>query len=183
MNKLQALTLAGLLIAAPAFAQTPAPAPAAPPAPLLVPNPKYETLEFQTEIIKAPVDKVWARVGKYCDIGKWFDAGPCTMLSGKEGDVGSVRSINSEILVGKTQYSYTYTQPVRQTGFYNMVHGTMRAEAVSKTTSRVFYTLMFDNSNMTPEAAATTNATRRTRFEAAMKKIKILGEGGTLPAN
>lgn len=185
MKKLHALITVGLLAAAPAFVQAAAPAataPAAAPAPLLVPNPKYETLDFHVDV-NAPVDQVWARVGKYCDIGKWFDAGPCTMLSGKEGDIGGVRSINAEIMVAKTKYSYTYTQPVRTTGFYNMIHGTMQAEALTPTTTRVSYTLMFDNSNMTPEAAAATNATRTTRFNAAMAKIKILGEGGTLPAN
>ena len=58
--------------------------------------------------VNASVDKVWARIGKYCDIGEWGIPG-CTILSGN-GDVGTVRSIGNEILVGKTQYSYTPTR-------------------------------------------------------------------------
>jgi hypothetical protein len=66
--------------------------------------------------VNASADKVWARIGKYCDIGEWGIPG-CTILSG-DGDMGTVRSIGNEILVGKTQYSYTYTQPVRVRAIY-----------------------------------------------------------------
>ena len=55
--------------------------------------------------------------------------------------LGTVRSIGNEILVGKTQYSYTYTQPVRERAIYNMYHGTLEAIPVTATTSRIRYTL------------------------------------------
>ena len=49
------------------------------------------------------------------DIGEWFQI-PCTITQGKDGEFGAVRSVANEILVGKTELSYTYTQPVRAIG-------------------------------------------------------------------
>src|ERR1700761_8519920 len=119
------LLLNVLLTSASALAQQPAVAPAAPAqAPLQVPNPHYVSIPMSIDV-NAPVDKVWARIGKYCDIGEWGIPG-CTILSGN-GDFGTVRSIGNEILVAKTQYSYTYTQPVRDGVTYNLYHGTLEA--------------------------------------------------------
>jgi hypothetical protein len=148
------------------------------PAPLLVPNPHYASIHMTVDV-NAPVDRVWTRVGKYCDIGEWGGFGACTILSGTDGEVGVVRSIGSEIMVAKTQYSYTYTQPVRTSGFYNMYHGTLEARALSPTTTQLF----FDNSNLADDAARETDITnRRTRFTGMLQNMKILAEGGTLPA-
>lgn len=130
--------------------------------------------------VNAPVDKVWARVGKYCDIGEWGIPG-CKLLSG-DGDFGTVRSIANEILVAKTQYSYTYTQPVREGVTYNMYHGTLEARALTPTTTRVFYTLLFDNSMLADDAAREKDiANRRVRFTKMLQNLKTLAEGGTLP--
>src|SRR5689334_14808128 len=89
---------------------TPAQTPAAP-APLAVPNPTYVSIPLEITVNR-PAAEVWKRVGKYCDIGEWLQL-TCTMISGKDGELRAVRSIGNEILVGKTEYSYTYTQPVR----------------------------------------------------------------------
>ena len=80
--------------------------------------------------VNKPVKDVWARIGKYCDIAEWFQiAAGCTMTSGKEGEVGSVRTVGAEILVAKTEYSYAYTQPVREGRPYNLYHGNLEARA------------------------------------------------------
>ncbi len=179
-----ALAASALLLASAAFAQqTPAPAAGAAarpaPAPLQVPNPHYVSVPMSIDV-NAPVDKVWARIGKYCDIGEWGIPG-CTILSGN-GDFGTVRSIGNEILVGKTQYSYTYTQPVREGAIYNMYHGTLEAIPVTATTSRISYTLFFDNSMLADDAARERDITnRKTRFSKMLDNMKILAEGGTLP--
>ncbi|SEB59446.1 SRPBCC family protein [Terriglobus roseus] len=147
--------------------------------PLMVPNPNYVSIPMTIEV-NAPVDKVWARVGKYCDIGEWGIPG-CTILSG-DGDFGTVRSIGNEILVGKTQYSYTYTQPVRVGPAYNMYHGTLEARPLTATTTQLNYTLFFDNSMLADEAAREADLkNRRTRFTKMLDNMKILSEGGTLP--
>src|SRR5271168_4006861 len=78
---------------------------------VVVANPTYVSIPMEV-VVNRPAAEVWKRVGKYCDIGEWLQT-PCTILSGKDGEIGTVRSIGGEILVGKTELSYTYTQPVR----------------------------------------------------------------------
>lgn len=161
--------------------QTPATTASARPAPLplLVPNPHYVSIPMSIEV-NAPVDKVWARVGKYCDIGEWGFPG-CKILSG-DGDFGTVRSIGNEILVGKTKYSYTYTQPVRVGAPYNMYHGTLEAVSLGPGKTQINYTLFFDNSMLADDTARQTDlANRRKRFTKMLENMKVLSEGGTLP--
>lgn len=159
--------------------QAAAPAARPAPAPLQVPNPHYVSVPLHIDV-NAPVDKVWARIGKYCDIGEWGIPN-CKILSG-DGDFGTVRSIGNEILVAKTQYSYTYTQPVREGVTYNLYHGTLEARALTPTTTRIFYTLLFDNSMLADDAAREKDIANRTaRFTKMLGNMKTLCEGGTLP--
>ncbi len=155
---------------------------APPPAPLQVPNPTYATVVMEINVNR-PAAEVWKRVGKYCDIGEWFHmAAPCTIISGKDGEFGAVRSVANEILVGKTELSYVYTQPVREGRIFNMYHGTLEARPVTATTSKIVYTLFFDNSNLPDQAAKDADsARRRTQFMRGLENMKILAEGGTLP--
>lgn len=151
-----------------------------PPAPLAIPNPHYVSIPMEI-MVNRPAADVWQRVGKYCDIGEWLQV-PCTITSGKDGEVGTIRSIGNEILVGKTELSYTYTQPVREGRPYNLYHGTLEARPVTATTSKLVYTLMFDNSLLPDNAAREKDITqRKTRFMQALQNMKTLAEGGTLP--
>ena len=144
------------------------------------PTPHYVSIPM-TVSVSAPVDKVWARIGKYCDIGEWGIPG-CTIISGTDGEFGAVRSIGNEVLVGKTQYSYVYTQPLRTTGGYIMYHGTLEARALTPTTTQLNYTLFYDNSSLADDAARETDMNnRRTRFTSMLNNMKTLSEGGTLP--
>ena len=128
-----------------------------------------------------PAAEVWKRVGKYCDIGEWMRI-PCSITAGKDGEVGAVRSVVNEVLVGKTDLSYTYTQPVREGRPYDLYHGTLEARPVTATTSKLIYTLMFDNSMLADDAARERNKAQRTAtFTTALENMKILAEGGTLP--
>jgi len=172
-----------------ALAQTPAapaqPATAAPPASpnanIVVENPTYMTIPLEIDVNR-PAAEVWARIGKYCDIGEWLQipAG-CKMLSGAEGEVGSVRSVANEVLVGKTQYSYTYTQTVRAGRPYNLYHGTLEVRPVTDKTSKIVYTLMYDNSMLADDAAREKDKVGRTAtFQRAMTNMKTLAEGGKL---
>ena len=165
-------------LATAAGAQTPAPAaPAGGPA---VAAPTYISIPLEITVNRSAAD-VWKRVGKYCDIGEWFQI-PCTITSGKDGEFGAVRSVANEILVGKTELSYTYTQPVRNDRPYNLYHGTLEARPVTATTSKIVYTLLFDNSMLADAAAREADRARRvTQFTRALENMKILAEGGTLP--
>src|SRR6267154_6446405 len=159
-----------------AAAQAPAPAP------MQTPNPSYATVVMEIDVNR-PAAEVWKRVGKYCDIGEWFQmAAPCTITSGTDGQFGAVRSVANEILVGRTELSYTYTQPVREGVRYNMYHGTLEARPVTATTSKIVYTLFFDNSMLADDAARETDRARRvTQFTRALENMKVLAEGGALP--
>lgn len=180
-----ALTASTLLAAAmPAAAQAPAagaPAPA-PNANIVVENPTYITIPLEIAVDR-PAAEVWKRVGKYCDIGEWLQIpGGCKMLSGVEGEVGSVRSVASEVLVGKTELSYTYTQTVRAGRPYNLYHGTLEVRPVTDKTSKLVYTLMYDNSMMADDATREKDKVSRTAtFQRAMTNMKTLAEGGKLP--
>ena len=164
-------------------AQTPAPAAqAGAPVPggIVVASPTYTSILMEVAVAKPAAD-VWKRVGKFCDIGEWLRI-PCTITSGRDGEVGAIRSVANEVLVGKTELSYTYTQPVREGRPYNLYHGTLEARPVSATTSRLVYTLLFDNSMLADNAAREADKARRTaQFTQALENMKILAEGGTLP--
>lgn len=152
---------------------------AAPP-PLAVAEPTYISINMEIDVNK-PATDVWKRVGKYCDIGEWLSIpGGCKMTSGVEGEVGSVRSVGAEILVGKTELSYTYTQPVRVGRPYNLYHGTLEARVVDDKTSKLVYTLIYDNSLIEGDDAAKKSqiVRRRSIFMRALNNMKKLAEEG-----
>lgn len=176
-------------VATVAAAQTPPPPasqPATPPTTnvtIVVEKPNYVSIVMEVDVNRPAAD-VWKRVGKYCDIGEWLQipAG-CKIIAGTDNEVGAVRSVVNEVLVGKTELSYTYTQPVRAGRPYNLYHGTLEARPVTAKTSKLVYTLMFDNSMLADDAAREKDiATRRATFTRALNNMKILAEGGTLPA-
>jgi len=172
--------IAVVCLASAAGAQTPAPATPAAPVSNVVANPTYVSIPMEITVNR-PAAEVWKRVGKYCDIGEWMRI-PCTITAGKDGEFGAVRSVASEILVGKTELSYTYTQPVRAGRPYNLYHGTLEARPVTATTSKLVYTLTYDNSMLPDDAAREKDKLQRTaQFTQALENMKILAEGGTLP--
>ena len=172
--------IVGLLVVtfSTAFAQVPAPAP------LQTPNPHYVSIPLEITVNR-PAAEVWKRVGKYCDIKEWLQV-DCVITSGKDGEFGAVRSLRNgaviEILVSKTALSYSYTQPVREGVRYNLYHGTVEAVPVTTTTSKLVYTLVFDNSMLPDDAAREKDIQVRTaQFTRALNNMKTLAEGGAVP--
>jgi hypothetical protein len=171
--------IAALCLAGFAAAQTPPPAAATPDA-TVVAHPTYTYIPLEITVNR-PAAEVWKRIGKFCDIGEWLQI-PCTITSGQNDELGTVRSVGSEVLVGKTELSYSYTQPVRAGRPYNLYHGTLEARPVTATTSKLVYNLVFDNSMLADDdARARDKAQRTTQFTRALENMKILAEGGTLP--
>ena len=147
-------------------------------APALAADPEYTTIKMEIDVAR-PAAAVWAKVGGYCDISKWLDV-DCAIKSG-DGGIGTVRLLRGgqvvEILVGKTDLSYGYTQPVREGQFYNLYHGFLEVRPVTAQTSKLLYTLMYDISDKHDPAARQADvAQRRARFEGALKKMKELSE-------
>jgi hypothetical protein len=157
-----------------AVAQTPASSS------VVVASPTYTSIPMEIDVDR-PAAEVWERVGGYCDIGEWFGL-PCEITSGTGDEFGTVRSVGNEILVGKTELSYTYTQAPREGRPYNLYHGTLEARPVTETTSKLVYTLIFDNSMLEDDAARAADRERRVgAFTRALENMKTLAEGGTLP--
>jgi hypothetical protein len=173
-----AFTAASLAFAAGAALAQP---PANPP-PLATPNPTYVAIVMEQDVAR-PAAEVWKKIGKYCDIAEWSPGLKC-QLTGEDGKVGAVRVLNGstiEILVARTDLSYTYTQPVRVGQVYNLYHGTLEAKPVSANASKLVYTLILDNSMLADDAARKADVERRrTRFTQALKDMKTLAEGGKL---
>jgi polyketide cyclase/dehydrase/lipid transport protein len=145
-----------------------------------VASPTYTSIPLEITVNR-PAAETWKRIGKFCDIGEWLQI-PCTITSGKDGEFGAVRSVAGEVLVGKTELSYTYTQTVRNDRPYNLYHGTLEARPLTATTSKIVYTIFFDNSMLPDDAAREADRARRTTtFTRALQNMKTLAEGGTLP--
>ena len=145
----------------------------------LAAEPEYATVKMQIDVAK-PAKEVWSKVGGYCDISKWLNV-DCKITSG-DGGIGTVRVLAggrvTEILVGKTDLSYGYTQPVKEGAWYNLYHGFLEVKPLTDKTSRIFYTLMLDVSDKPDKAAKDKDlADRRMRFEGALENMKKLAEG------
>jgi len=145
----------------------------------LAAEPEYATIKMQIDVAK-PAKDVWAKVGGYCDISKWLGNVDCKITSG-DGGIGTVRVLAggrvTEILVGKTDLSYGYTQPVKEGSFYNLYHGFLEVKPLTDKTSRILYTLMLDVSDKPDKAAKDADlANRKMRFEGALENMKKLAE-------
>jgi hypothetical protein len=161
-------------------AQAPAPAPTGS---VVVAHPTYTSIAMEIGVNR-PAAEVWKRVGKYCDVAEWLQVpAGCKIISGKDGEVGAVRSVgNGEVLVSKTEFSYTYAQTPKEGTPFNLYHGNVEVRPVTPTTSKILYTLFFDNSMLPDNAAREKDKeARRARFTQAIANMKILAEGGTLP--
>ena len=181
--KISAFCAFAIVCAAGAAAAQPPPASAQPAASAssgpAVGSPTYTSIPLEIAVNRSAAD-TWKRIGKFCDIGEWLQI-PCTITSGKDGEFGAVRSVAGEVLVGKTELSYTYTQTVRNDRPYNLYHGTLEARPVTATTSKIVYTIFVDNSMLADDAAREADKARRaTTFTRALQNMKTLAEGGTL---
>jgi hypothetical protein len=127
----------------PSAAYSQAPAPATPNGSVVVASPTYTSIPMEITVNRSAAE-VWKRIGKYCDVSEWLQipAG-CKITSGTDGEFG----------VGRTELSYTYTQTPKEGTLYNLYHGTLEARPVTPTTSKIVYTLFFDNSMLPDDAA------------------------------
>lgn len=142
------------------------------------PSPHYVTIVHRADIAR-PAGVVWARIGHYCDLTKWLGK-PCEIIAGKDGEIGATRLIDHkivEILVGRTATSYTYTQTDKISAPMHLYHGTLDVEPVDSRSSRIVYTLFYDNSALTnPAARAKEVKERSAMFAKAVKTMKSMAE-------
>ena len=136
----------------------------------------YVTIPLETTV-NAPADVAWKKISGYCDIGAWFKT-TCTISSGTDGQVGAVRVIAgrvTELLVAKTAWSYTYSQPKSPIDY----HGTVEIQPIDKKTSKLLYTLVYDADALPKHEAAdkaADKARRTTQFTGLVATMKAAAE-------
>lgn len=139
---------------------------------------EYATVNLEIDINK-PAAEVWAKVGDYCAIEEWAGL-DCEVTSG-DGGFGTVRELFGgriiEILVAQTELSYGYTQPAVEGQFYNLYHGFMEARPTGPNSTKMLYSLVWDQSNLPDQAAKDADIARRSgTFVNALQKMKEISE-------
>jgi hypothetical protein len=135
----------------------------------------YTTIVLSVDVAR-PADAVWKKIGGFCDIGPVLKL-KCVYTSGG-GDLGTVRRLADridEVMVAKTSHSYTYTQPDSKT----LYHGTVDVEPAGPDSSKIIYSLFYDQSDLKTEAAQAKARDQRTKaFTRALDTMKRIAEGG-----
>jgi hypothetical protein len=134
----------------------------------------FVTIPLETTV-NAPADVAWKKINGYCAIGAWFKT-TCEITSGKDGEVGAVRVIAgrvTELLVARTAWSYSYSQPKSPIDY----HGTLEIRPVDKKTSKLFYTLVYDAAALPDPAKKDADVANRTKqFTGLLATIKGAAE-------
>jgi hypothetical protein len=121
----------------------------------------------QEATVKAPAETVWKKVGGYCDIGAWLKT-TCEITQGTDREVGAVRKIAGridEVIVARTPLSYTYADVDPKI----LYHGTVEVRPVDARTSKIVYSLFFDQTTI-PAEQRDANKARRTAMSAGWLK-------------
>ena len=132
----------------------------------------------QETTINAPAATAWAKLKGYCEIGKWLNPTtpvPCEITAGKDGELGALRKIAGrveEVIVAVTPMSYTYAD-INPAILY---HGTVEIQPVDKKTSKLIYSLFFDQTSITAEQRAANKDRRQKMFAGAMAVMKTIAE-------
>jgi len=135
--------------------------------------------DYTSLILEKPVERsaetVWAKVGPYCAIKEWLKT-TCEYASGS-GGIGSVRIVAGqyrEVLVGRTEHSYTYAFSEPNPTMY---HGTLSVVPMGKEKSKLVYIVFWDQENLrTPEAKAKEKASNSKTFSDALDNMKQMAE-------
>ena len=138
--------------------------------------PDFVTVVKQISVNRSATE-VWKRIGSYCAIAEWLQV-KCEQTSGS-GEIGSVRTLNGvtvELMVGKSESSYTYWQTAGIMAAYSY-HGTLSVESTGPSTSRLTYTLIYNQGAMASDALRASEHERLSgRFQGALDAMKKLSE-------
>lgn len=128
----------------------------------------------QETAVNAPAEATWQKIGGYCDIGAWLKT-TCEITSGTDREVGAVRKIAgriNEVIVAKTPLSYTYADVDPKI----LYHGTVEVRPVDKKTSKIVYTLFFDQSSIPADQQAANRDRRKAMFGNILNTLKATAE-------
>jgi hypothetical protein len=143
--------------------------------PLPTTPPDFAVIVANVEIALSAKD-AWAKIGAFGDAGKFLNV-PCKLVSGI-GGVGSARQVGDaiiEVLVSAASTSYAYAQNYGPMAEY-AYHGSVSVESTGLASSRLTYTVLFDQSLM-DEAKRLSEVGRITkRFQGAADAMKQAAE-------
>lgn len=132
----------------------------------------------QETTVNAPAETAWAKLKGYCDIGKWLNPAapvPCEITSGTDGELGAVRKIAGridEVIVARTPLSYTYADPNQPI----LYHGTVEIRPIDKKSSKLVYSLFYDQATIAAEKREAGKAGRQKTFAGVMAVMKGIAE-------
>ena len=136
----------------------------------------YATVVLSVDVAR-PADAVWKKIGDFCQIGPVLKM-KCAYTSGN-GNLGTVRHLSGrfnvdEVMVAQTSHSYTYTQPDTKI----LYHGTVAVEATGPESSKIVYSVFYDQSDLKTDDARAKSRDRYTKaFTGALDTMKKMAEG------
>jgi hypothetical protein len=128
----------------------------------------------QETSVKAPAEVTWKSVRGYCAIGAWLKT-TCEITSGTDGELGAVRKIAGrieEVIVARTPMSYTYADPNQPI----LYHGTVEVRPIDGRTSRIVYTLFYDQTTIKEDARSANREARAKTFAKVLETMKSIAE-------
>ncbi|HEX7886746.1 MAG TPA: SRPBCC family protein [Phenylobacterium sp.] len=136
-------------------------------------GPSYVSIVQET-MLEVPAETAWAKVKGYCQLGAWLKTS-CDITSGKDGELGAIRKIGErteEVIVAVTPFSYAYADVDPQM-FY---HGAVEVRHVSRTRSKLIYSLFFDQASTPTEQRPADTARRQAMFADVLAGMKGAAE-------
>lgn len=134
----------------------------------------YATIVLETTVNR-PINEVWAKVGEFCAIKDWMKIS-CEYSAGS-GGLGTIRRVAgriNEVMVAKTEHSYTYTVPTAT----DLYHGTLEAVAEGEASTKLLYTIIYDQEPLGTAKAKTADREKRAKtFTGALANMKTQSEG------
>ena len=124
----------------------------------------------QETALSVPAETAWTKLKPYCAIGPWLKT-TCEITQGKDGELGAVRKIAGrieEVIVAVTPMSYTYADVDPKIAY----HGTVEIRPVSKTTSKLVYSLFFDQTSVPADQREANKTRRQQMFAGVMATMK-----------
>jgi Polyketide cyclase / dehydrase and lipid transport. len=128
----------------------------------------------QEAAVNAPAETVWQKVGGYCDIGAWLNT-TCEITQGADRELGAVRRIAGrveEVIVARTPLSYTYADVDPKI----LYHGTVEVRPVDARSSRIVYTLFFDQASIPADQREANSARRKAMAGGWLKTMVGIAE-------
>jgi hypothetical protein len=128
---------------------------------------------IQETTATAPAGAAWARLKGFCAPAAWLKT-TCSIAQGQDGELGAMRRMGgrSEVIVARTPMSYTYadTDPAV------LYHGTVEVRPVDAATSKLVWTLFYDESSIPAEARTAERASRAAPIAQALAAMKVAAE-------